>query len=198
MTDHELTTRDLAGRSGTVDETADGQRTDSPRETDRTGMDRTAAGAELVQNGAQAQTSVEEPTELPRPQTCRPIRSRFCPDDQGRRFIERWQVIQASFVDEPRQSVEQADALVADLMQRLAAGFSSERERLEGQWDRGDDVSTRGPARRAHPVSVVLRPPPRGVDVGSARSPALVGSGPGSPAWGGFHPSPLTVALGRA
>ena len=27
-------------------------------------------------------------------------------------------------------------------MQRLAAGFSSERERLEEQWDSGDDVST--------------------------------------------------------
>ena len=57
-------------------------------------------------------------------------------------FRGRWQEIQASFVDEPRTSVEQADALVADLMQRLAAGFSDERQRLEGQWDRGDDVST--------------------------------------------------------
>jgi hypothetical protein len=27
-------------------------------------------------------------------------------------------------------------------MQRLAAGFSDERERLETQWDQGDDVST--------------------------------------------------------
>ena len=27
-------------------------------------------------------------------------------------------------------------------MQRLAAGFSDERERLEGQWDQGSDVST--------------------------------------------------------
>jgi len=54
----------------------------------------------------------------------------------------RWEAIQAGFVDEPRTSVEQADALVADLMQRLAAGFSDERQRLERQWDRCDDVST--------------------------------------------------------
>jgi hypothetical protein len=27
-------------------------------------------------------------------------------------------------------------------MQRLAASFSNERERLEAHWDRGDDVST--------------------------------------------------------
>ena len=64
------------------------------------------------------------------------------PEDQSERFTTRWQEIQASFVDRPRESVEEADALVADLMQRLAAGFSNEREGLEAQWDRGDDVST--------------------------------------------------------
>jgi hypothetical protein len=69
-------------------------------------------------------------------------RGPLLPDDQTERFTMRWHEIQASFVDEPRDSVAQADALVADLMQRLAAGFSAERERLEGQWDSGDDVST--------------------------------------------------------
>jgi hypothetical protein len=64
------------------------------------------------------------------------------PDEQTERFTTRWQQIQTAFVDEPRESVTQADALVADLMQRLAASFSNERERLESQWDRGDDVST--------------------------------------------------------
>ena len=64
------------------------------------------------------------------------------PDNETQRFTRRWQEIQASFVDEPRTSVEQADALVADLMQQLAASFSDERQRLEGQWDNGDDVST--------------------------------------------------------
>jgi len=52
------------------------------------------------------------------------------PDNETERFTLRWQEIQASFVDEPRTSVEQADALVADLMQRLAARFSDERQRL--------------------------------------------------------------------
>lgn len=64
------------------------------------------------------------------------------PADQSERYTSRWQEIQAGFVDEPRDSVERADALVADLMQRLAASFSDERQRLEGQWDSGDDVST--------------------------------------------------------
>ena len=69
-------------------------------------------------------------------------REPLLPDDQAGRFTSRWTDIQTSFVDEPRQSVEQADALVADLMQRLAAGFAGERERLESQWDSGSAVST--------------------------------------------------------
>ena len=69
-------------------------------------------------------------------------RTPLLPPDQSDGFTRRWQEIQTSFVDEPRRSVEQADALVADLMQRLAASFSSEREQLEAQWDSGDDVST--------------------------------------------------------
>jgi hypothetical protein len=64
--------------------------------------------------------------------------------DEGvvQRFQDEWETIQAGFVDEPRGAVERADTLVADLMQRLAAGFAEERSRLEAQWDRGDEVST--------------------------------------------------------
>ena len=55
---------------------------------------------------------------------------------------ERWQAIQADFVDDPREAVKQADELVAQLIQQLAKTFADERSKLEGQWDRGDDVST--------------------------------------------------------
>jgi hypothetical protein len=57
-------------------------------------------------------------------------------------FRARWTDIQTGFVDAPRRAVEQADALVADLMQHLARTFADERGRLEGHWDRGDDVRT--------------------------------------------------------
>ena len=63
-------------------------------------------------------------------------------DDVTGDFQSRWQRIQGGFVDEPRRAVEEADALVAELMQQLADSFSQERSRLESQWDRGDDVST--------------------------------------------------------
>ena len=64
------------------------------------------------------------------------------PRDENADFQRRWEQIQTGFVDEPRQTVEQADELVAQVMQRLAEGFAAERERLEQQWGRGEDVST--------------------------------------------------------
>jgi hypothetical protein len=63
-------------------------------------------------------------------------------NDEAGGFRERWQSIQVMFVDEPRQAVEEADSLVAELMKRLAQTFHDERQSLESQWSRGDDVST--------------------------------------------------------
>lgn len=57
-------------------------------------------------------------------------------------FRGRWESIQTAFVDSPREAVQDADGLVAELMQRLAQSFTEERESLEKQWSRGDDVST--------------------------------------------------------
>ena len=64
------------------------------------------------------------------------------PEKEANDFRTRWTDIQTGFVDEPRRSVEQADALVAEVMKRLANSFAEERSKLEGQWGRGDDVST--------------------------------------------------------
>lgn len=57
-------------------------------------------------------------------------------------FRHRWADIQTGFVDEPRQAVERADALVAAAIKRLAEMFAHERANLEQQWARGGDVST--------------------------------------------------------
>ena len=57
-------------------------------------------------------------------------------------YRSRWETIQTSFVDEPRQAVERADSLVAEVMQELARTFADERQNLESQWGRGDDIST--------------------------------------------------------
>jgi hypothetical protein len=72
------------------------------------------------------------------------------PDSRGPLFPEqdlrdlraRWDGAQSAFVDDPRQAVQKADALVGSVVQRLSDEFTGERNRLEQQWDRGDNVST--------------------------------------------------------
>ena len=44
--------------------------------------------------------------------------------------------------DPARRAVEQADALVAEVIKQLANSFAEARSSLEGQWGRGDKVST--------------------------------------------------------
>jgi hypothetical protein len=63
-------------------------------------------------------------------------------NDELHTILARWKDIQAEFVDEPKSAVHDADALVADLMQRLAQMFATERQQLESRWASGDDVST--------------------------------------------------------
>ena len=63
-------------------------------------------------------------------------------DDELGGYKTRWSAIQTGFVDEPRKAVEEADALVAELMKRLAEVFAKERRDLESQWERTDQVST--------------------------------------------------------
>jgi hypothetical protein len=63
-------------------------------------------------------------------------------DDEAKAFRSRWEAIQTGFVDEPRTAVEEADALVAQVVARLAEVFSEERSTLERQWDKGDNIST--------------------------------------------------------
>lgn len=62
--------------------------------------------------------------------------------DEAERFRQRWERLQASFVDQPREVVAQADDLVGELMQQLTAGFSDKRASLEAQWEEGEQAST--------------------------------------------------------
>lgn len=62
--------------------------------------------------------------------------------DREQELRERWHRLQARFVDEPRETVHDADSLVAELLRDLAQGFDQARSKLEGQWSSGEDVST--------------------------------------------------------
>ena len=52
----------------------------------------------------------------------------------GRNLRERWMTVQTEFVDEPRDAVQKADALVAEVLKSLTDTFAREREELEAGW----------------------------------------------------------------
>ncbi|HET9206175.1 MAG TPA: hypothetical protein VFO28_08075 [Burkholderiaceae bacterium] len=53
--------------------------------------------------------------------------------DVAQGFRARWDATQIGFVDDPRQAVQQADELVAQVMKSLAQSFADERRQLEAQ-----------------------------------------------------------------
>ena len=64
------------------------------------------------------------------------------PNDELVGYRTQWESIQTGFVDQPRAAVEQADALVSQVVTRLSEVFARERSTLEQQWTKGDHVST--------------------------------------------------------
>ena len=62
--------------------------------------------------------------------------------EESERFRTRWNEIQGKFVDEPRAAVQQADALVSEVIEQITQMFTNEHSLLEGQWNQGNDVST--------------------------------------------------------
>jgi len=54
----------------------------------------------------------------------------------------RWKAIQIEFVDEPRKSVEQADALVVEALKRIEQAFTNQRTMLNERWLNHEDIQT--------------------------------------------------------
>jgi hypothetical protein len=62
-------------------------------------------------------------------------------DDSGQLF-DRWQHVQAAFVDSPRKAVSEASDIVGDVLDRLSRSFDAERRRLDETWESGGEPST--------------------------------------------------------
>lgn len=126
-----LSTADIAGRSPTQPSEAPVDPSGPRPSTNSLGTDET----ELARN----EPAAEGPPTRPSPDdTAAPL---FAAED-GERFHSRWTDVQAGFVDDPRNAVEQADGLVAEVVKNLAQAFADERSGLEQQWQKGEDVST--------------------------------------------------------
>lgn len=63
-------------------------------------------------------------------------------DESARKFRSRWMAIQSKFVDDPSDSVKQADDLVADIIKNVTMSFADRRISLEKQWNSGENIST--------------------------------------------------------
>ncbi len=57
-------------------------------------------------------------------------------------FRSRWDLVQRSFVDNPREAVHAGDELVAQVIESLAETFSSQRSDLENELKEADQSST--------------------------------------------------------
>jgi hypothetical protein len=111
-----------------------------------------AAGAEREDRATSSQDPLQAPAEQSVPaQQAAPgsdlgagdqPRAQLLEDNELQNLLVQWKDIQAEFVDEPRKAVQAADALVAELMQRLAQMFASERAQLESRWFGGEEVAT--------------------------------------------------------
>jgi hypothetical protein len=113
-------------------------RTDQPtmgNTGDETRDGRPSSTEEVARDLENRRGTTGKPTDIDKP-------TPLFPENEATNFRNRWTEIQTAFVDEPRRAVEQGDALVADVIKRLASSFADERSKLEGQWGRGDNVST--------------------------------------------------------
>lgn len=63
-------------------------------------------------------------------------------EEEAEKFRTHWMNIQSKFVDNPRESVREADELVADVLKSITMSFHSRRTSLEKQWNNGSNVST--------------------------------------------------------
>lgn len=86
-------------------------------------------------HGEQAREQVAPPTDAPTDST-------LIAEDQLTGLRARWDHVQASFVDDPRECVQKADGLVTDVVDQLTNSFAQARSGLEAQWARGEDAST--------------------------------------------------------
>jgi hypothetical protein len=100
-------------------------------ETSDMGTEPSTAGTEPVEG--------ESPASSAEPEQSMPS-SLFADDPSGLR--SRWDDVQAAFVDDPRECVQKADGLVAEVVEQLTNGFAEARSRLEAQWARGEEAST--------------------------------------------------------
>ncbi len=153
-----LSTADLASTSAEQSATTDNQQ-DTSAQQDSTTTENTAPTSLHATQSPSTQSSESSADTQPWPPDTHPTATQteqastpqplnaeqtvpMFPQGELQNFRDKWSSIQTGFVDDPRDTVQQADSLVAEVRQRLAQVFADERSKLENQWEQGDSVST--------------------------------------------------------
>jgi hypothetical protein len=133
-----------AGPAATSDADGTGYASSADSRADATGAGGgTYGGTDVHGDGYGSADTAQAPTEAA-PGTARPDSSdvTLMPEEHAERMRQQWQSVQATFVDDPRGAVTQADTLVAEVMQTLAARFADHKRGLEESWQRGEQAGT--------------------------------------------------------
>jgi len=138
-----------------MDEEKDNQRNREGIDT----ADQPAEGGPYIENNENNRMRTDERTpdnrrQMPERTAAQPPETRTAPPtmqdelaplfekDATERFRTRWLAIQSKFVDDPGDSVKQADQLVEDVIQNITKSFAGRRGSLERQWNGGEKAST--------------------------------------------------------
>jgi len=135
-----LPSSDATSTATTATPTPATSTTATPTTTGSEAQTATAARDVSRETGSQRTSSVSVPTADDR--SAEQAMGALFPQGELQQFRVRWDQVQASFVDDPRRSVQEADNLVASVVKRIADQFAEQRGKLEGQWSRGDDATT--------------------------------------------------------
>ena len=101
-------------------------------------MDREVVDATIEETDVEQRTPVEEQSAAVMDERLEPLFE----DDESKKFRTDWLNIQSKFVDNPRESVREADELVASILKSVTMSFHNRRSSLEKEWNSGGNVST--------------------------------------------------------
>jgi hypothetical protein len=106
--------------------------TDQETETTASTVDADATDADASEAGARDADATEADVDQ---------RERLVPEDHAQSYGARWDAVKGTFVDEPREAVAQADALVGEVLDELEKLFREQRRSIEQGLD-SDETST--------------------------------------------------------
>lgn len=109
--------------------------------TNRDGVDTTLEETDIEQSAPMDEQSVENRTAASMNEEDERLVALF-EDEESSKFRTQWLNIQSKFVDNPRESVREADELVASILKSVTMSFHNRRSSLEKEWNSGGNVST--------------------------------------------------------